>query len=60
MSARTIARTIIGSSLIASGIGLFGLGLASAADAAPSAPQPTGYSAYTCYDYATQIFYTCY
>ncbi|MDP7702958.1 MULTISPECIES: hypothetical protein [unclassified Mycobacterium] len=53
----TRIRALAGMSLLASAIGLAALGTATAG-AAPS-HQPE-YGTYTCYDYATQTFYTCY
>ncbi|WP_172831696.1 hypothetical protein [Mycobacterium asiaticum] len=51
-------RALVGMSLMAGSIGLAAFGAVGTANAAPSTPLPTG--SYTCYDYATQIFYTCY
>lgn len=50
-------RALAGMSLMASAIGLAAFGAAGTASAAPSNQPPTG--TYTCYDYATQTFYTC-
>jgi hypothetical protein len=54
----TRIRTLAGMSLLASAIGLSAFGAVGTANAAPvNAPQ---YGAYTCYDYATQVFYQCF
>ena len=55
----TVTRTLAGASLMASVIGVSALGAVGIANAAPVGPPPAGYSVYTCYDYATQIFYDC-
>lgn len=54
----TKVRALTGMSLMAAGLGLAALGAAGPADAAPGNQPPTG--SYTCYDYASQTFYTCY
>jgi hypothetical protein len=55
----TRIRALAGMSLLASAIGLAAFGTATGtANAAPS-HQPE-YGTYTCYDYATQTFYTCF
>lgn len=54
----TRIRALAGMSLMAAGIGLAAFGAAAGtANAAPNNQPPT--STYTCYDYATQTFYTC-
>ncbi|WP_205876381.1 hypothetical protein [Mycobacterium camsae] len=52
------ARTLAGMTLMATGLGLAALGAAGPANAAPGNQPPTG--SYTCYDYQSQTFYTCY
>ncbi|ORA13538.1 hypothetical protein [Mycobacterium asiaticum] len=53
----TRIRALAGMSLLASAIGLAAFG-AGTANAAPNhLPE---YGTYTCYDYATQTFYTCF
>jgi hypothetical protein len=51
-------RALAGMSLLASAIGLAAFASVGTANAAP-AHQPE-YGTYTCYDYATQTFYTCF
>lgn len=54
----TRIRALAGMSLLASAIGLATVASVGTANAAPS-HQPE-YGTYTCYDYATQTFYTCF
>ncbi|SOJ54329.1 hypothetical protein MSIMFB_01826 [Mycobacterium simulans] len=55
----TRIRALAGMSLLGSAIGLAAFGASiGTANAAPS-HQPE-YGTYTCYDYATQTFYTCF
>lgn len=54
----TRIRALAGMSLLASAIGLAAFASVGTASAAPS-HQPE-YGTYTCYDYATQTFYTCF
>ena len=54
----TRIRALAGMSLLASAIGLAAVASVGTANAAPS-HQPE-YGTYTCYDYATQTFYTCF
>ncbi|CAM3201304.1 hypothetical protein BST27_23085 [Mycobacterium intermedium] len=51
-------RALAGMSLLASAIGLATFVSVGSANAAP-AHQPE-YGTYTCYDYSTQTFYTCF
>jgi uncharacterized membrane protein YeiH len=54
---RSRIRALGAMSLMASAIGLAAFGAVGTASATPSNQPPTG--TYTCYDYATQTFYTC-
>lgn len=51
----TRIRALAGMSLLASAIGLAAL-----ATSVDSTPTHRAYGTYTCYDYATQTFYTCF
>lgn len=56
---RKSIRNIAGTSLIAAALGVGVIGAAATANATTDLTPQTGYSVYTCYDYATQTFYYC-